>query len=210
MSAQHDQPIETIDQAAVSALSEAERASRGAGQESANPGAPAARSGGRVVVVWLPPDAAAPHDSAAAGAAASQRGAVHVAPNLRDLVAASATPQAAPATKARRDLNAVVHGVLIVGLAISTALMLAGVGLDLFYQRELPTAVPNIGDVVSRALALRPSGFLALGLLVLIATPILRVIGSLGAFVYERDWGFAGITALVFVILTISVLLGRG
>jgi uncharacterized membrane protein len=70
--------------------------------------------------------------------------------------------------------------------------------------------VPDIGDVVNRVIALRPSGFLALGLLVLIATPILRVIGSIGAFVYERDWRFAGITTLVLGVLILSLVLGRG
>jgi uncharacterized membrane protein len=126
------------------------------------------------------------------------------------IAAPLATPQEIQIAQERRDLNAVVHGVLIIGLIISTALMLVGVGLALFSQRDLPTAVPEIGDVINRVLALRPSGFLALGLLVLIATPILRVIGSIGAFVYERDWRFAGVTTLVLGVLIVSLVLGRG
>ena len=120
------------------------------------------------------------------------------------------TAQADLLAKERRDLNEVVHSVLILGLAISTVLMLAGVGLALFEQRDLPAAVPDIGEVFSRVLALRPSGFLALGLLVLIATPILRVVGSIGAFMYERDWRFAAVTSLVLGILVASLVLGRG
>jgi uncharacterized membrane protein len=164
------------------------------------------------MMVAVPSETTKPHALPAPASASSQREAVHVAPNLRDLVTAAplATPQETQAAKERRDLNAVVHRVLIIGLIVSTALMLAGVGLDLFYQRDLPTAVPDIGEVVSRVLALRPSGFLALGLLVLIATPILRVIGSIGAFLYERDWRFAGVTMLVLMILSLSMLLGRG
>jgi uncharacterized membrane protein len=126
------------------------------------------------------------------------------------IAAPLATPQEIQIAQERRNLNAVVHGVLIIGLIISTALMLVGVGLALFSQRDLPTAVPEIGDVINRVLALRPSGFLALGLLVLIATPILRVIGSIGAFVYERDWRFAGVTTLVLGVLIVSLVLGRG
>lgn len=141
-----------------------------------------------------------------------QREGVHVAPNLHELVTAAprATPEDVQAAKERRDLNEVVHSVLIVGLVISTALMLIGVGLDLFYRQDLPPAVPKIGDVIGRVWALRPSGFLALGLLVLIATPILRVVGSIGAFLYERDWRFAGVTTLVLMVLIVSLLLGRG
>jgi uncharacterized membrane protein len=141
-----------------------------------------------------------------------QRSAVHIAPNIRELITATPTamPQEAQTAQERRDLNEVVHGVLIVGLVISTVLMLAGVGLDFVYQRDLPTVVPDIGEVVSRVVALRPSGFLALGLLVLIATPILRVIGSIGAFIYEHDWRFASLTTLVLMILLVSLVLGRG
>lgn len=164
-----------------------------------------------VVVVDLPPGAAAPEAAAVRASGAGQRD-IYVAANLRELVAATSleTVQADLLAKRRRDLNEVVHSVLILGLAISTVLMLAGVGLALFEQRDLPTAVPDIGDVVGRVLALRPSGFLALGLLILIATPILRVVGSIGAFVYERDWRFAAITSLVLGILVISLFLGRG
>jgi uncharacterized membrane protein len=166
-----------------------------------------------IVVVRVPASATAPQAPGVARPIEPTKGtAVHIAPNIRELVTAApiATPQDVQAAKERRDLNVVVHGVLIIGLAISTALMLIGVGLALAYQRDLPTSVPDIGEVVSRALALRPSGFLALGLLVLIATPILRVIGSIGAFLYARDWRFASLTALVLVILLVSLVLGRG
>jgi uncharacterized membrane protein len=165
-----------------------------------------------VVVVAVPSSTAASQaPSMSRSPAPAQRSVVHVAPDIRALMAAvpTGTPHAAPATPERRDLNTVVHGVLIIGLLISITLILVGFGLDLLYQRELPTSAPNIGDTINRALALRPSGFLALGLLVLIATPILRVIGAIGAFVYARDWRFAALTALVLLILLISLVLGR-
>lgn len=165
-----------------------------------------------VVVVALPPASASAHAAAAARPAGAAPRDLHVAPDLHELVAATplAAPQAARLDRERHDLNEVVHGVLIVGLLASTALMLVGVALALFYGRDLPTAVPGIGDVSGRVLALRPSGFLALGLLVLIATPILRVVGSIAAFLYERDWRYAAITSLVLSILVVSLLLGRG
>jgi uncharacterized membrane protein len=166
-----------------------------------------------IVVVPIPSSAIAPQaPSAARPLEAPKRAAVHVAPTIRDLITAVpiATPQDVQDAKERRDLNAVVHGMLIIGLVISTALMLIGIGLDLLYQRGLPTTVPDIGEVVSQVLALRPSGFLALGLLVLIATPILRVIGSIGAFVYERDWRFVGVTTLVLLVVLVSLVLGHG
>ena len=202
MSIEHDHVSETVDapvnpDAGVPATVVADSA---AAQRSA------------VVVVPVPSRTATPHMPTATGSSAPAQHGIHVAPNLRDLVIAAplATPQETQVAQERRDLNAVVHRVLIIGLIMSTALMLAGVGLALFSQLDLPTAVPEIGDIINRVRALRPSGFLALGLLVLIATPILRVIGSIGAFVYARDWRFAGITMLVLGVLIVSMMLGRG
>lgn len=108
-----------------------------------------------------------------------------------------------------RDLDSVVHRVLIIGLALSTLLMLIGVGLELLRGTALPDVVAGVGELLPRLLALRPSGFLTLGLLALIATPILRVIGSIATFIYEHDWRFAGITTLVLLVLLASVMLGK-
>jgi len=196
------QPESTIDTPAALAATnmQPDRPPRRASTPEADRDAP--------VVISVPPSVSAPQASGRTTPPA-QRGAVHVAPNLQTLM--TALPQGdAGEVQERRDLNAVVHGVLMIGLAISSALMLVGIGLDLVYQPELPTAVPSISDVLGRVVALRPSGFLALGLLVLIATPIVRVAGSIGAFLYERDWRYAAITSLVLLVLIVSLILGRG
>ena len=53
-------------------------------------------------------------------------------------------------------------------------------------------------------------GALTLGLLILMATPLLRVIVSLVAYIRMRDWFFVGTTVAVFVLLGITVLLAWG
>jgi uncharacterized membrane protein len=55
-----------------------------------------------------------------------------------------------------------------------------------------------------------PVALVALGLLVLLATPFLRVAVSIVAFALERDWRYVGITALVLAILLASFFLGKG
>lgn len=134
-------------------------------------------------------------------------GGVHVAPNIARRVL---TPEPEPDEQERHDLDEVVHRVLVIGLVLSTALMLAGVGLELARGTALPETVAGLGQVLPRVAALRPSGFLTLGLLVLIATPILRVVGSIAAFLYERDWRFAGVTGLVLLVMVVSIALGKG
>jgi uncharacterized membrane protein len=114
------------------------------------------------------------------------------------------------AAHAAHELDRVVHGILAVGLGVSAALMVAGVLLGVVLGRAMPESMPAIGEIPARIAALRPSGFLALGLLVLITTPVLRVVGSVLAFAHERDWRYAGVTALVLLVLTASLLVGRG
>ncbi|MGZ3673334.1 MAG: DUF1634 domain-containing protein [Ktedonobacterales bacterium] len=44
----------------------------------------------------------------------------------------------------------------------------------------------------------------------LLATPVLRVIVSIVAFLLEGDWLYAAITTVVLLILVVSFFLGRG
>jgi uncharacterized membrane protein len=46
------------------------------------------------------------------------------------------------------------------------------------------------------------------GLVLLIATPIVRVLASLAAFATQRDWVYAGISLFVLLLLAVSMLLG--
>jgi uncharacterized membrane protein len=113
-----------------------------------------------------------------------------------------------PEARHRRDLNQVVHSALVIGLIASTGLMIIGVILDLVKHRVPPSMTIPVGESVERAMGLRPSGFLELGLLVLILTPLLRVVGSVIVFLHERDWRYAGITALVLLIMLVSIISG--
>jgi uncharacterized membrane protein len=54
------------------------------------------------------------------------------------------------------------------------------------------------------------NGALTLGLLILMATPSLRVAVSLVAYIRMRDWFFVATTVAVFVLLGITVLLAWG
>ncbi|MGV8049766.1 MAG: DUF1634 domain-containing protein [Anaerolineaceae bacterium] len=54
-----------------------------------------------------------------------------------------------------------------------------------------------------------PAGFISLGLLVLIATSIVRVISSFIAFLEELDWRFLGITLIVLFTVFMCILFGK-
>ncbi len=67
----------------------------------------------------------------------------------------------------------------------------------------------TIADVARGVVAWRGQAIVALGLLLLIATPILRVAVSMLAFALQRDRTYTAISAVVLLVLLISFLLGK-
>ena len=87
---------------------------------------------------------------------------------------------------------------LVIGLVLMVA---TGVTPD---AAAYPSFEPSrlIGDV----LALRPEGFLWAGILVVIATPVLRVVAELIGFAARRDREMALTAAAILVVIAVSVL----
>jgi uncharacterized membrane protein len=72
------------------------------------------------------------------------------------------------------------------------------------------TAVPTtLAEIAQGLIALRGQAIVALGLLILIATPIFRVAVSISAFAIERDWTYMLITTTVLLVLLLSFFLGK-
>lgn len=121
------------------------------------------------------------------------------------------SPTAADAlAKEKRDVEMILHALLIWGVALSSAVMLVGLLVAVITGQPVPESVPPFREIIPQVLALQPGGILALGLLILIATPILRVVSSIFTFIYERDWRYALITFIVFLIVLGSIFLGGG
>ena len=73
------------------------------------------------------------------------------------------------------------------------------------FQGE-PADYRQISGIVRQAVSLRGRGIIQLGLLLLIATPIARVIFALFGFAAEKDRMYTCFTAIVLVILLYSLL----
>jgi len=110
-----------------------------------------------------------------------------------------------------------VSTVLIVGVGVSAALIAVGFagGLLVGWSGSLLGAAPgsasptDFSGVVAGLAALRPIAISQAGLLVLVATPVIRVAVSLIAFGLERDHLYAAITAAVLGLLLVSLFLVR-
>ncbi|GAC1617557.1 MAG: hypothetical protein NVS4B11_06830 [Ktedonobacteraceae bacterium] len=96
-------------------------------------------------------------------------------------------------------------GVLLSAVVIVIGLLMLSLQPDKFAPQKLQLFPQTFGQVWTGLLALRPQAVITLGLLLLIATPVIRVAVSIVAFAVEGDRRFVAITTLVLLILLFSL-----
>ena len=121
-------------------------------------------------------------------------------------------------------IEMLISRILLGGVLISMATVAVGLVLmfahhpeDLRSAKDLQRlTVPGAGfphtpaEVARGIAAGRGQAIVALGLAVLIATPILRVAIAMIGFAIERDWTYAAISGIVLILLAAAFLLGTG
>ncbi len=118
-------------------------------------------------------------------------------------------------SKTKAYTSIVIGWILRGGVIISAAIILIGMFLLILHPGALTGynlgAFPHTLDQVWWGLlALRPQAVIALGLLLLIAIPVITVLASAVAFALERDRRYVVIAITVLAILIVSLLIGRG
>ncbi len=74
--------------------------------------------------------------------------------------------------------------------------------------RGEPELLRTIPGIVSETARLGSRGCIQFGLLLLIATPVLRVASACAAFLHQGDWRYAAISAVVLAVLLGSLFRG--
>ena len=111
-------------------------------------------------------------------------------------------------------LARVLRGGVLLSAAIvacGAAVFLARHGLErpeYHVFKSEPRALRSIGGVISDAVTLSGSALIQFGLLILIATPIARVVMSVIGFLRQRDWVYVAITLVVLGLLSYSLTSG--
>ncbi len=118
-----------------------------------------------------------------------------------------------------KDLEEIVGNLLRIGVLTAALIVIVGAVL---YLANYGTAAPaystfkgepqNLRDIFSilgNITALNGRDLIQLGILLLIATPIARVVFSVFAFARERDRTYVMVTLIVMVILIYSLIWGR-
>ena len=114
-----------------------------------------------------------------------------------------------------RDIETLMGLLLRTGVLIAAGIVIAGGILFLFQHPETvpsystfsgePARLRHIPYILKEAFAFKSRAVIQLGLLVLIATPVARVIFSLTGFVMEKDRVYIIITFIVLCVLVYSL-----
>jgi uncharacterized membrane protein len=115
-----------------------------------------------------------------------------------------------------RKVEEIIGTLLRTGVLLSATIVLFGgviylarhgtSAADYRVFRGEPSELRQIRGIVHSAISLRGRGIIQLGLLLLIATPVARVIFSIFAFAAEKDRLYVGFASVVLVILLFSLL----
>jgi uncharacterized membrane protein len=112
------------------------------------------------------------------------------------------------------NVYAGVYHMLIAGMIVSNLLFVIGISLALLHPQYFPLSASWVREQYhSRAIAHglthgQPTSFLMLGTVLLILTPVARIIVSIYAFWLDRDRKYVAVTLTVFIIMVLTVILG--
>ncbi|MGH7331308.1 MAG: DUF1634 domain-containing protein [Candidatus Rokuibacteriota bacterium] len=116
----------------------------------------------------------------------------------------------------RRDhrLEKIVGKILRLGVIVSALITLVGgvvylasgrTRVDYHTFQGEPIFLRRVTDIVADAAAFDPRGIMQLGIVLLLATPLARVIFSAIAFAIQRDLLYVVVTVMVFSVLLFSL-----
>lgn len=121
---------------------------------------------------------------------------------------------------ADQRIDAIIGSLLRAGVIVAAVLVLSGGALylarhgstipDYHVFHGEPAYLRDFGGILSAARVLDGPGLIQLGLLVLLATPLVRVAFSVLAFALQRDRTYVVVTSIVLAVLLYSLAAGGG
>lgn len=117
------------------------------------------------------------------------------------------------------DIQSIIGHVLRWGTIVSIGIVFFG-GIFFIYRhghsvpdyktfKGIPAFLHQPADLMAAAFSFKGQAIIQLGVILLIATPILRVIFSTIGFALEKDYLYVGISLLVLLIIFSSMMSGR-
>ena len=118
------------------------------------------------------------------------------------------------AVDSEANVYADVYRLLIGGMIVSNVLFAAGIVLALLHPQFVPLTTAWVRSHYQWTVLFEPLArghavsLMLVATLLLILTPIARVVVSIAAFASDRDYKFVGITSVVMVVMLLTLMLG--
>jgi uncharacterized membrane protein len=118
-----------------------------------------------------------------------------------------------------KDMQAIIGWILRIGVILSMAVVFIG-GILFIYNhghsipdysvfKGVPNFIDNTGGIVNGVINFKGQAIIMLGIMLLIATPILRVAFAAIGFLIEKDYLYTTISLIVLLIITASMISGQ-
>ncbi|WPU98077.1 DUF1634 domain-containing protein [Mucilaginibacter sp. cycad4] len=117
------------------------------------------------------------------------------------------------------DMQAVIGWILRAGVLVSMSVIFIGGVIYLYRHGQthvdyskfvgVPDFVSNPGGIIHGIFTLRGRAIIQAGIILLIATPVIRVLFSAIGFVMEKDYLYTAITVFVLLIILTSMISGH-
>ena len=111
-------------------------------------------------------------------------------------------------TDKERQIDHLIHYTLLAGVSTSAILLILGLLIMLVRDTPRPEAAPPLSEILRQAFMANGVDLLYLGLLLLMITPVARVMMLVYGYARIGWWRFALISLLVVVLLSIGLALG--
>ncbi|OOQ58201.1 DUF1634 domain-containing protein [Mucilaginibacter pedocola] len=118
-----------------------------------------------------------------------------------------------------KEMQSIIGWILRAGVFISMAIVFVGGVLyilrhgqehaDYHTFKGIPAFINSPEGIIHGILEFRGQAIIQAGIILLIATPVIRIVFSAFGFVLERDYLYVGITLIVLLIILSSMLGGH-
>jgi len=111
-------------------------------------------------------------------------------------------------TDKERQVDHLIHYTLLAGVSISAILLILGLLIILVRNTPCPEVTPSLSEILRQAFMANGAGLIYLGLLLLMITPVARVMMLVYGYARVGWWRFASVSLLILLLLGTGFVLG--
>lgn len=108
-----------------------------------------------------------------------------------------------------RDIDHPIMLTLLYGMILSIVLIVGGMVLLIVHPQSHHFHVLPIHRAAIELVKFHASGWLSLGLFVLILTPVARVAMAIGSFAFIKDWKYVIVSTVVLIAMMFGLFSGK-